>query len=363
MPTNHEIATARNVAKLAGYTLDKVRGADLFSLTNDALGDDPDADWNDDAAMDAWMPVSRRPLAEVIAWLRAHHPEAFVQEQAVYGTSPLKRTRRTKAELEEIDIAIYDIAKAERPVTVRGLFYRVMSRGLVPKNDQGYSVVQRQALKLRRVGELPYAWITDGSRVTLKPKTYSSAQAALENTARTYRQDLWIDQGVHVEVWSEKDAIRGVVYPVTSKYDVPLMISRGYSSETFLWATAEDINDEGCPAVIYHLGDHDRDGVRAWNHIERKLREFVDDDIDLTFERIAVTPEQITELSLPTRHDKTDSGFGACVEVDAIPSPTLRELVSDAIEGWINPEQLRITKIAEQSERDILNRISNRDIA
>jgi hypothetical protein len=164
---------------------------------------------------------------------------------------------------------------------------------------------------------------------------------------------------MHVEVWAEKDAIRGVVSPVTARYDVPLMISRGYSSETFLYETAEDINDDGKPAVIYQLGDHDRDGVRAWNAIQRKLREFVDDDIDLTFERIAVTPEQIEEYELPTRPDKTDSGFGPCVEVDAIPSSALRQLVTDAIETWIDRHELRLTKIAERSEREVLQRMAN----
>ena len=108
---------------------------------------------------------------------------------------------------------------------------------------------------------------------------------------------MWADQDVHVEVWAEKDAIRGTVYPVTAEYDVPLMIARGYSSETFLWETAEDINDEGKPAVIYQLGDRDRDGVRAWEAIQKRLRAFVDDDIDLTFQRIAVTPEQIGRIT------------------------------------------------------------------
>jgi hypothetical protein len=283
----------------------------------------------------------------------------------VYGTSALnpQRYRRTKAELTEIDDAIIEIAEAEEPVTVRGLFYRVMSRGLVPKTEHGYAVVQRRALRLRRSGELPYGWITDGSRLRLKPRTFSNAQAALENTARMYRRDLWIDQGIHVEVWTEKDAIRGVVSPVTAEYDVPLMISRGYSSETFLYETAEDINDEGVPAVIYQLGDHDPSGVGAWEDIQRKLREFVDNGIDVTFERIAVTPEQISELDLPTRPTKQSDSraakfAGDSVEVDAIPSTTLRELVSDAIERWIDPEALRLTKVAEDSERKVLARIA-----
>jgi hypothetical protein len=284
---------------------------------------------------------------------------------AVYGTSALngRRYRRTKTELAEIDAAIFDVASRENPVTVRGVFYRVMSLGLVPKTEQGYSVVQRRSLRMRRDGELPYGWITDGSRIRLKPRTFSNAQAALENTARTYRRDLWINQGVHVEVWTEKDAIRGVIYPVTAEYDVPLMISRGFSSETFLYETAEDINNEHNWAVIYQLGDHDPSGVDAWRHIQGKLREFVDDDIDVTFERIAVTPEQIDELDLPTRPTKKSDTRaakfdGESVEVDAIPSSTLRDLVRDAIEQWIDPEALELTQIAERSERQILTRIA-----
>lgn len=284
---------------------------------------------------------------------------------AVYGTSALKerRHRRTRAELADIDAWIYVIAAAEQPVTVRGLFYRVMSRGLVPKSEQGYGVVQRQALKMRRSGELPYGWITDGSRLRLKPRTFSDAQAALENTAQLYRRDLWIDQGMHVEVWCEKDAIRGVVSPVTSEFDVPLMISRGFSSETFLYETAEDINYDNKPTVIYQIGDHDPSGVAAWDDIQNKLRNFVDNDIDVEFERIAVTPAQIDDLNLPTRPTKQSDTraakfAGDSVEVDAIASTTLRQLVREAIERWINPEALRLTRIAEASEREVLHRIA-----
>ena len=287
----------------------------------------------------------------------------------VYGISQLNghRHRSTKAELAEIDAAIHEIAEAEHPVTIRGLFYRMVSRGLVPKTDKydkdtrtpsGYGIVQREVLKMRRRGDLPYSWITDGTRLRLKPETWSSAAQALEVTAWSYRRALWNDQPMHVEVWAEKDAIRGVVYPVTAQYDAPLMIARGYSSETFLHETAEAIIAEDKPAVIYHLGDHDRDGVRAWNAIQKRLRAFIPARIDLQFERIAVIPEQITQYRLPTRPDKTDSGFGPCVEVDAIPSTVLRQLLTDAIERWIDPEALRLTRIAEQSEREVLTRIA-----
>ncbi len=201
--------------------------------------------------------------------------------------------------------------------------------------------------------------IADGTRLRLKPLTWSSTQAALQNTAKMYRRDLWIDQDVHVEIWTEKDAIRGVVYPVTEEFDVPLMISRGYSSETFLHDTAEEINAIGKDSVIYQLGDHDPSGVDAWRDIQRKPLGFVDPGINLVFERIAVTPEQIVSMSLPTRPTKQSDSraakfAGESVEVDAIPSTTLRALVREAIEQWIDPEQLRIARAAEESERKAL---------
>ena len=48
-----------------------------------------------------------------------------------------------------------------------------------------------------------------------------------------------------------------MIYPVTSLYDVPLMVARGYASLSFLHTAAEYINELTVPAHIYHLGDFD----------------------------------------------------------------------------------------------------------
>jgi hypothetical protein len=276
------------------------------------------------------------------------------------------RQRSTRAQLDALESKIYEVAAAERPMTVRGVFYRVMSSGLVPKTEQGYRRVQQRVLTMRRAGDLPYGWISDGSRYRFKPDTWNGINDCLKTSAQAYRRALWADQGVHVEVWTEKDALTGVIYPVTDEFDVPLLVARGFASETFLWNTAEDINDHGLPAAIYQLGDHDPSGVEAWNHTQRKLREFVDTSIDLTFARLAVTPEQIVEYDLPTRPTKKTNhakGFeGESVEVDAMDSNTLRDSVRDAIESHIDAERLRITEIAEESERKIFAAIANVDV-
>ena len=73
--------------------------------------------------------------------------------------------------------------------------------------------------------------------------------------------------------------------------------------------------------------------------------------------RVPVRPQR-----LPTRPTKrTDSraaGFeGESVEVDALPAGALRAIVEDAILSHIDAEALRLTQVAEQSERDVLRRI------
>ena len=63
-----------------------------------------------------------------------------------------------------------------------------------------------------------------------------------------------------------------MLYPVTSMYDVPLMVARGYASLSFLYSAAEYINTLDVPAYIYHLGDFDPSGVNAGEKIEETLR-------------------------------------------------------------------------------------------
>lgn len=45
-----------------------------------------------------------------------------------------------------------------------------------------------------------------------------SLSEALDWLARVYRKDLWTDADCAVQVWLEKDALTGVLSPVTHKY-------------------------------------------------------------------------------------------------------------------------------------------------
>jgi hypothetical protein len=282
----------------------------------------------------------------------------------VYQASPIKRQRATKAEVEARREALLDIIEAGRPMTVRQVFYQATVSGLVEKAESGYAKVQTDLTVMRRAGELPYDWLADNTRWQRKPRTFSSVKQALRDTARFYRKALWADADSYVEIWLEKDALAGVIYPVTSMYDVPLMVARSYASLSFLYDAAEYINDLDVPAYIYHLGDFDPSGVNAGEKIEETLREMAP-DAHITFERIAVTEEQITEWNLPTRPTKSSDtrskGFGnISVELDAVDPNALRALVQETIEQHLPPDQFEVLKAAEQSEREIITRLVGR---
>ena len=166
------------------------------------------------------------------------------------------------------------IAEEMQPCTVRQVYYQATVRGIVEKTEAGYAKVQRQLADLRRDGALPWHWIADNTRWQRKPRTWDSLEEALEATARTYRRSLWTDADAYVEVWLEKDALAGVLYPVTQSWDVPLMVSRGYASLSFLYEAAVLHRRRSTgPPILYHFGDFDPSGQDAAAKIESTLRE------------------------------------------------------------------------------------------
>jgi hypothetical protein len=296
-----------------------------------------------------------------------------------YEASALNRRHRsTQAEMEVRGAFLLDYAEEHRPVTVRQLFYRASVEGLVDKTEKGYAQVQRQVLQLRREGLMPYGDIADLSRRARKPYTCDSVAAALEDTAQFYRKALWRDNCDYVEVWCEKDALAGVIEPVTRKFDVPLMVTRGFASETFCFEAVNARIGDPREYVVYYLGDCDRSGVDAANALEEKLDRFGAEmgRAFINFQRLAISPEDILEFDgdqalfcmpvgeydkwLPTREPKRESAADRnwphpwAIELDAIEPDDLRAMVQWAIEQHLPPEQYEILKVAEESERKLI---------
>ena len=292
-------------------------------------------------------------------------PDFQLAQDRFYVPSDIKtnrRIRRTKHEMAKIRDVIEAILEEDHPQTVRQVFYALTVRGAIKKLEIEYHrTVIRLLVEMREAGRIPFGHIADNTRWMRKPATFVGLDSCLKNTAHFYRRDLWAAMPVYVEVWCEKDALAGVLMEETEPYDVPLMVSRGYASLSFLHSAAAAIEAKGKPAYIYHFGDHDPSGVDAARDIEAKLRRYSPAS-EIHFERVAVTREQIERWNLPTRPTKqTDTrakkfGSATSVELDAIPARQLRELVRGCVERHIDQAQLSLLRVAEKSERELLTK-------
>lgn len=278
----------------------------------------------------------------------------------VLSTVVDKRARRTRAEVQAIERAIIRVLREDNPATVRGTFYRLVSAGVIEKTDKEYkNTVVRLMTRLREDGTLPYEWVTDSTRLMRKSRSWASPYQALVDTATEFKAAVWRDQSSYVELWTEKDAIAGVLMSATEDWDVPVMIARGFSSVTFLHSAAQTIKAVGKPAYLYYFGDWDPSGVGGERHVEKKLRQYAP-GAEVHFERVAVTPEQITRYNLLTRPPKASDSRtrnwtgGANVEVDALAPATIRQLANRVIEQHIDDRVLEHTRREEDAARQVL---------
>lgn len=277
-----------------------------------------------------------------------------------------KPARKVQKKTERIQRAILEVFDEQGPpMSVRQVFYQLSARGVVPKDDTtGYRPVQYNLTEMRRNGSVPYSWIGDNTRWQIRPTMYNGLGDALDHWQRSYRQDLWASQPVHVEIWIEKDALAGVVGGITAEFGVPLMVARGYSSISFAYTAAEELKTLGKPVYIYHFGDFDADGVHAAYSIQQELRHH---GAWFHFERAAITPEQILRYGLMTRPQKktsprykwwcTEYGNADNVELDALPPSELKRLVHNCITRHIDSYEWERTQEIEKAERLTLQRV------
>lgn len=293
----------------------------------------------------------------------------------VYEARPVNRRRATKAEMAERADELVRLAEENGPCSVRHLFYAATVAKVpgITKDDSGYGKVQRLALELRRAKRIPYRQITDGTRWMRKPTSYGSVADALAATATLYRRDLWVSSSFRVEVWCESDSIAGSIYEVTARWDVPLMVMRGQSSETFVHNAAEAWVEQFSQPVVLYVGDHDPAGLDIEEAARTKLARFYGDGFEaaggqrknarIDWHRVGVTWEQVERLDLPGTAPKVKNRrkpypFAMSVEAEALPAALLRELLDEAITNYVDHDKLEVLMEAEESERTILHRMA-----
>jgi hypothetical protein len=310
---------------------------------------------------------------------RAH----TIRAAKLYDASPIKikKPHATKVEMAYRRRRLIGIVEEEHPATVRQVYYQADVHKIVGKSDSDYNKVQRMLTDLRRAETIPYEWIVDVGRFARQPYTVSGIIEALNDTRRDYRKSPWEFAEGYVQIWIEKNALIGVIEPVTEEYDVPLMSAVGYSSISFLHKAAQIMRGIACPIWIYQFGDLDPSGAHASDVIEKELRGFAP-GADIHYERIAITPAQVAEFGLesalrPTKttdpryrwfrelykDDPVTQGGQLSVELDAIRPNLLRDLVRGVIERHLPRPVLDHANMMGAQEKARLGRLMDEYIA
>jgi hypothetical protein len=281
--------------------------------------------------------------------------------------STIKRDRRTKEQIDQLDAQIFEVLREDHPQSVRHVFYRMTDPRLpepVEKSDRGYRHVQDRCVKLRRSGAVPYHWISDLSRQGYFVNTFADAGDFLTSMTHLYRADLWRDAEYRCEVWAESRSIASVMLKDCKELAVDLFPCGGFSSLSFVHAAAQQHNrsHDKRPLVVLYVGDYDPAGVLIDRALERELREHLRSDIELDFRRIAINEDQVAEFDLPTKPrkegDKRSLEVAYTVEAEALPAANLRAILRVHVELLLPEHALEVAKVAEQSERQHLTRMA-----
>jgi hypothetical protein len=275
-------------------------------------------------------------------------------------------------ETTELIQAAIEILKLENPMTVRQLFYRLVSNHSLENTKKDYQLVSKIMTKARTDGRCPYEWIVDRSRPTYEPNVFTDAAEYAEVVKTGYRKNYWSDQPNYVEVWTEKDAIIGSIESVTADLGVTVRVGRGFFSTTRINEIAQHfqrVARQDKKIHVLYLGDHDPSGVEIQNESDDRLTDLLLDRLSTAalpqLYRVAILKSDISLFRLPPLRikdsDSRSKKFqkqhgGECVELDALPPTELRSRLRGAIEGLIERkrwdravaiEEVELTNIRE----------------
>ncbi|MDG6918024.1 MAG: sensor histidine kinase [Nitrososphaerota archaeon] len=121
--------------------------------------------------------------------------------------------------------------------TIRQLFYQMVAKKGYPNSKASYGRFSKALVEGRLEGEIDYERIIDMSR----PEYFNDPEEGdpmrelrrrVEDLITGFNTNAWNEQPIYPEVWIEKEALSRVIFPICRKYNVNLIVGRGYSSYT-----------------------------------------------------------------------------------------------------------------------------------
>jgi hypothetical protein len=268
-------------------------------------------------------------------------------------------TRRPKT--ESIIAEAVDTLSPHWPMTLRQLFYQLVSRQVLENTRAAYKSLSRIMVGARKDGLIQWDWIEDRLRQPRHVSMWSDLCSFTDTALRSYRRDVWESQPIYVEVWVEKDALAGIFEDVIEPYGVTLNVGRGYDGWTSIRDAAERFSDKSNIVILYY-GDFDPSGEDMVRSLRERLSYF---GADATVTKCALTRDDINRYRLPPNLTKASDSrrlrFVAkhgdiSVELDALPVDVLRARIVADIEKQIDVDAIKVVRRIEEQERQRLRK-------
>jgi hypothetical protein len=142
-----------------------------------------------------------------------------------------------------------------------------------------------------------------------------------------------------VILWCEAAGMLAQLKRVGAPYGVDAIAGGGFDSITDKWQIVQLIRRAGVPFEILHVGDLDQHGESIFEVLSEDVPAFDEFQGNVTFTRIAVTPEQIRLYDLPEDFEKP-----GVIQAEALPPVILAEIADAAIRQRLDLDQLAATK-------------------
>ena len=196
--------------------------------------------------------------------------------------------------------------------TIRGMFYNLASDGVISNTTEHYKGLDRALVDARNAGLIPMDAFVDNTRkiVDINNDEYWTPQDVLTyhlNRVKLLPKEYftpaniprWYKQTHYVEVWLEKDAVKGTFQSILKDREVRIVPNRGWSSLSFKNENIQRLltkQEEGKIVHVLYFGDFDPSGSAMDRSLARDLNDAL--GTEHTFERIALTRPQIKDFGL-----------------------------------------------------------------
>ena len=263
--------------------------------------------------------------------------------------------------LAMLDVA-QEVLRETHPMTVRQVYYQLVSRQVIKNNRSQYSAVSNLLRDARKDGVIPWEWIEDRTRRPRPVQMWDDLADFIETVRRAYRRDVWPAQPGYLEVWLEKDALSGIFEDVLQRYGVTLNVGKGYDGWDSIHNAADRYKDGDGVTVLY-FGDLDPSGEDMVRSLRARLA-FLDCNPEIV--KCALTRDDVRRYNLPpdfakktdTRRAKFVAEHGdIAVELDALPVAVLRSRLVTEIEARLDLDALEEVRRLERLDRGRLSSI------